>query len=178
MDKLIMDLVAKMTIANSEAILQLALILERSTFTISSDSTYILNLPPHLLNIILMPDDQREIIDDISQRILSGASNRSQLFWVIGKAPRVALVPLITLLEAHSQTFDEETAWQALIALENCLELDDDGNLRTDSLRLINKANLRPIIQQMASINISNSGDPRSGRLVEIVHRILRRTET
>ena len=94
------------------------------------------------------------------------------MFWVIGKAPRVALVPLISLLEAHSPTFDEETAWQALIALENCLELDDDGNLVTDISPLVN---LRPILQQIASLSINDPRDPRSARLAEIVQRILKR---
>lgn len=176
MDKLIMDLVAKMPNEHSETIIQLALILERSTFTISNESSYILYLPSQLLDIILTLDDQREIVDAISRRIQAGASNRSELFWVIGKAPRVALVPLVSLLKAHSQTFDEETAWQALIALENCLELDDDGNFRADILRLINKANLRPIIQKIASLSIGNPPDPRFGRLAEIVQRILRKT--
>jgi hypothetical protein len=47
------------------------------------------------------------------------------MFWAIGKsAPQIGIGPLLMLLQTCSEKFDEEAAYQALIALDNFLVTD------------------------------------------------------
>ncbi len=177
MNKIIAELLTQTSVTNSPAILQLVLILERHNYTSDNNGggLYEADLSPQMLELTLTADEQIEIVDAISQQIASGFGTRSELFWVLGKAPTVALVPLIGLLEAHAQTFDEETAYQALIALDNCLSSNSEGNLHPDILRVVDKAALKSSIQQLSALNISDPNHYAYSRLDKLAQNILNR---
>jgi hypothetical protein len=109
----------------NEALADIALILERSWLRTSvSDTCYAALLPPALLAIRLEENDQREVVEHLSRLATSDRAHPS-IFWAIGKStPKLGIGPLLMLLQTHSDKFDEETTYQALIALENFLVTD------------------------------------------------------
>ncbi|GEM_PF-1992539 len=112
----------------NEALIQLVYILERSTFTSTNIEAFI---QPDLRNVRVSYFAQRLVVDELLSLIMSGHNLQSSLLWAIGKAhPYVALKPLLRWIK-HATNLDRESAYQTVIALQNCLQgiiLDFDKN--------------------------------------------------
>lgn len=105
------------------AIFQLALILERSNLRDSSaPDIYSSNLDRHLIKLVLSETEQREVVDVLARLTITQQENRPSCYWAMGKARGVVLLPtLLVLLRAQGAQMDDESAYQAVIALQNCL---------------------------------------------------------
>lgn len=86
-------------------------------------------LDEELLSITLDIDEQGEIIDKLVERILAKDALCVSMLWAIGKAyPTVGLPRLVEVIEFNWKTFDDEMAYQSIIALENFLDWDIVNN--------------------------------------------------
>ena len=114
-----------------EGITQLADLLSKNNKVNYVGPNYSHFLPPELLSLKLGVSEQREIVVNLEKLIMINP-NASSLFWVMGKAkPIVAIGPLLNLINMYSDELNDETAYQALIALENCLVDSDERELST-----------------------------------------------
>jgi hypothetical protein len=110
-----------------EAVLQFSMLLERSNLADSlalgerEADFYRSMLAPHLATVTLAAHEQAEVVTRLARLVADGRGTSSML-WAIGKAaPEAGIGPLLRLLCTHSSMFDEEMAYQALVALENFL---------------------------------------------------------
>ncbi len=171
---------ARSQVGDDNAIVQLALILENNTVS-SANYPYEGTLSQELLAVRLDKEEQQQVVANLFELIRAGNPSKSTIYWAIGKATgEIALAPLVKLIQSQSYAgvFDEETAWQALIALENFIEVQTDGALPSEVSSQLLQVNLRATIRQMAKLNIDNPNDPRHSRLIELAERILSRLGT
>lgn len=153
-----------------EAILQIAMLLEKNSICPDQPSFYETVLSDHLLSISLDESEQQEMIAELGNLILSEKMTASML-WALGKTTsRTALVPLLTWLRNHNRSLDEEAIWQALIALDNFLGLKVDGTLDCQVADMIRDYNLTSALQR-----ILETDNPRLKKLGQkLLNRIQR----
>lgn len=108
---------------NDDAALQLGLILEANAGVQLEQGL----LHDSLSSIELSERDESAIIERIVTLVKRHEdAGRRHLFWVLSKAsPEVLLVPLVKLIHKLASLFGEETAIQAVFALNNCLRDED-----------------------------------------------------
>jgi hypothetical protein len=150
-----------------ESIFQIAMLLEKSN--VITNETYVSFLPPELLSITLNDTEQQEIV----RRLSSVASNNSVnglLFWALGKAnPKIGISPLLNLIQQFSSSFDEEITYQAIIALDNFLIIDESGNLVSEIVQNLKESDPRPFLNRVVNLN--------NPRLTEISQKLLKSFE-
>jgi hypothetical protein len=124
----------------NEAILQLALLLEKSAMRdklLGSEPA----IQPQLRLLSLSVDDIREIVAGLGLLIESEQRSPSML-WALGKAKVYdAALTLLEFLKNHCQELEGDMAWQALVALDNWLVIGEDGQLNPQLLALIRERN-------------------------------------
>lgn len=140
-----------------EAVLQLAMLLERrsdgNTGTTDSpaDTFYRSIMAPHLHDIRPTPSEQMKIIAILAHEAATSA-DAPDMLWAVGKAdPALGLGPLLRVLTIAGERFDEVTAYQATIALDNLLITTPNGALAPAVAMLIRATNLRALLQRWAS---------------------------
>jgi hypothetical protein len=105
----------------------LACLLEQSTTINQTGYDMGVDLPEDLRNYRLDNGEQRELLTELSRIMIDSPIIDPELYWVMGKGtPLLVIEPLLTSIYARWEAFSEETTYQALIALENCLSLEDD----------------------------------------------------
>jgi hypothetical protein len=124
----------------TEAILQLALLLEKSAMgdkTLGSE----LAIQPQLQSLSLTGDDVQEIVASLG-RLIESEQRSSDMLWALGKA-RVhdAAITLLEFLKNHCEKLEGDMAWQALIALDNWLVIGEDGRINPQLLAIIRERN-------------------------------------
>jgi hypothetical protein len=172
MDRAITSLL-KSAAANSAAqqtaaLFQLAMLLEKNTRPSDESGFYETVLPPALLPIRLDVDAQAQILLELAKRATADGVP-SAVLWAMGKAlPKAAAPVLADLVTRHAELAeDAEAAYQAIIALENCLDYDREQGRSQDVAALSENTTVLDFVRQAA-----DSPDP---RLAEHAPRILRR---
>lgn len=133
-----------------DAALYLGLVLEANAGVESGRSL----VPGNLRDIELSEEEELAIV----QRIIAVIDKRRdeerrQLFWVLSKASsRVLLVPLVTAIHRLSESFDEETATQALFALHRCLS---DELLIAASATVLKECDIPGFLERMNTPGMS-----------------------
>jgi hypothetical protein len=148
-----------------EAVLQLSLLLERSNTVEGPDSAYAGLLLPGLMHLRLTEEEQRDVVECL--RSLSNSPKSSpSILAALGKAsPKVGIEPLLSLIKEGSAEFDSETAYQAVIALDNFLVRDGDGQFIPEVAHQLRECSPATFLERM-----SRAGDP---RLARHAHRVL-----
>jgi hypothetical protein len=106
---------------------QLAMLMEKNSRPSDEEGFYESVLPPELLAIELSEREQEEILTEIAKKTYP-ADVTTSFLWAVGKSsPRAGLPVLLRFLSEHSDLVDDANAsYQAVIALENCLDHDKD----------------------------------------------------
>lgn len=106
-------------LGNDDVSLQLGLLLERNRGIETASHL----LSERLRFVELSECDEKAIIERVASLIERRLdSGRRHLFWILSKAsPDQLLAPLVILVHGQWPSFDEETAVQAVFALNNCL---------------------------------------------------------
>lgn len=146
-------LLGELTSANrkrrDEAILCLAMLLEKNSSRPDQQSNYELILPANLHSLNVSLEDQLAVIEGIGNLLESEGMSPSML-WALGKTTNcAALLPLLKFINRHFQEAGDEAIWQALAAIENFLVVDDNGQLNEEVLDSLNSA---PPVQSLTEI--------------------------
>lgn len=105
--------------ASKEAIFELAMLLEKNA--VKGQSWSEKDFVPPLQIVELDEKQQRQIVEKIVELIASGL-NEPSLYWALGKARvDIALKPFLNVVRQFGSSFDGETQWQAIVALDNYL---------------------------------------------------------
>jgi hypothetical protein len=157
-----------------ESILEIAMLLEKSTLMISGGTTsfpYESVLSPFWLAIKLDETDQKAIVEGLTAFISSDRRIASML-WALGKSlPTIGINPLLTLLHDYADEFTDEELYQALITLDNFL-ISDKGTLIPEIAGPIRHNNPLSSLQKM-----TGSRDPRLAKLARRVIENLTQTD-
>lgn len=103
---------------SKEAIVELAMLLEKNSVKNWSQKGDF--VPPYRF-VKLDKKQQRQIVEKIVELIASGL-NEPSLYWALGKARAdIALKPFLNVVRQFGSSFDGETQWQAICALDNYL---------------------------------------------------------
>jgi len=155
-----------------EAVFQLALLLERSQEGVSSeDSYYVSNLPPELL-IRLDEQQQAEVVRVLSNAIVLEKTGRASLFWLIGKvSPPIGITSLLGLIVTNWKNYDEETIYQALIAIENymmyCIR---DSTIGSVVVQSVQNNDPTPTLQELVKTDNARYSEI-AGRVLDFVRK-------
>jgi hypothetical protein len=154
----------------SEAVFQLAMLLEKSTRPSNEVGFYESVLSPDLHNLVLDKKQQKEIIAKLrSIKELEGVL--PALIWAIGKAMPEAGVPLfLEVLRKHADLLTAEAAYQAVIVLDNYLDwCGSEGKSSSTVESALKGAHVVEFLQR------STSADDH--KLAEHARRVLRRLQ-
>jgi hypothetical protein len=77
---------------------------------------------------------------------------------------------LIDFSHRHSESFDEETAIQALFALDNCLAIDDGGSLSVATITALKQWDLIPFLYRMDTPLIACRIDTVKRNIERVLH--------
>jgi len=159
-----------------EALSQIALVLERSTFrkvrNAADDEAafYASQLAPALMAVELTREEQREIVRRISVVAQRYPSDVTAL-WALSKArPDVALGEVLRVAADTSEHHDADWLFQLLVALRNCLLMDESGRLPLETLSLLEKHDTASTLRRMTA-----SSD---ARVSELASQLLARVPT
>jgi len=134
-----------------DAILSLAMLLEKHSTLNSGQSFYESVLPTPLCNLTLDKAEQQEIVDWLGGLVNSDKRTSSMIWALTKSASAVALEYLLSLICSQGDGLDEDAAWQALIGIDNYLSLDKNGNLYHQAILMIHNYNFLPSLQRIAS---------------------------
>ena len=154
----------------SGALFQIAMLLEKSTRPSDEPEFYESMLPAELLRLQLNNSVQRELL----RGVVKNADLRrvaSPFIWALGKAsPVVAIHFLVQFLEQHPEWLSSpETAYQAIITLDNCLDHDQKTEIAEDIRRSLHSDPITIFLKHALA-----STDP---RLTEHATRVSRKIE-
>lgn len=152
---------------------QIGMILERGSRDVTGkDAFYKLILSPHMLTLDLTEDDQREVVDYLHD-LVKGGNRTHGIIWAIGKAsPYVAIAPLLDLIQSYSATFDAVTAHHAIVALDNCLLVTDDGRLDPEIARQLDECDPLTFLYEAAAYDDQNVAQPAQRVLAKLEHYV------
>lgn len=128
------------------ALAQLAMLLEKSTRPCSEPDFYQSMLPSELLRLEMTSEDQRELLQRVGENISDSPHAALQFIWAVGKAQRsVALELLDESLQRHPKWIESpEIVFQAIIALDNCLDAGTPETRRSLNF----KSNIVDLVKQ------------------------------
>jgi hypothetical protein len=154
----------------SEAVFQLAMLLEKSTRPSNEAGFYESVLSPDLHDLVLDKKQQKETIAKFRsikelQRVLPA------FVWAIGKAMPEAGVPLfLEVLRKHADLLTVEAAYQAVIALDNYLDWSGSEGK--------NSAAVESAIKDAAVVEfLQRSRSADDHKLAEHAQRVLKRLQ-
>jgi len=136
----------------SEAVFQIAMLLEKNTRPCDELGFYETVLSQELLNLKLSKSSQKRIVQQFSkienlQRILPS------VFWALGKAlPEVGAPLLIELVQKYEKELTSEAAYQALISLENFLDGSRKNGLSEEVTDALSEENLDTFLRHASSM--------------------------
>ncbi len=150
------------------AVFQLAMLLEKNTRPSDESGFYETVLPPDLVRIRLDQQAQAAMLRELARRF-SAKRVPSAVFWAIGKAlPEAAAPVLLAILGQHPDLADDhEAAYQAVIALENCLDYDRESGQSAQAEMLFHDDTVIQFLRQVATV--------REPRVAEHAPRLLKR---
>lgn len=149
---------------SQEAVLQLAMLLEISNrpVRIASGAVDLAHyrdiLPIELQSLRLEITDQSEIVDRLSELAGNGPAS-SGMYWAMGKAsPQVGVTALLNNLRNHIERLDEESMYQALIALGNFFFTQDEHLLAIVKHKIRNDdpSNLLHMVSQSRNVRLAS----------------------
>ena len=151
-----------------QTVFQIAMLLEKNTRPSDENGFYEAILPREVLDIDLDEEAQTEILQRLVKNINTSAVAAS-VVWAIGKAlPKASAPVLIKLLRAHPNLADDPlVTYQAVVALENCLDYDREEESFRRIEQLLKNSNVVEFLR-----HASSADDP---KLAEHAPRLLRR---
>ena len=130
----------------NNTISDIAILLEMNTYTLNGGQiSSVLNeykclLSEDLISVRLSIEEQNEIIDELTKRISINDKLGSSMFWAISKSHHtVGLPKLIQIIKCSWDTFDDEVAYQSIIALDNFIIFCTDKDMKTKLLPMEKK---------------------------------------
>ena len=110
-------------VAKEEAILQIAMLLEKNSLWKTKLDFYNSILVPELTELSLNESQKTEIIKSLS-KLLFSEKLTSSLIWAVGKADCCLSIDSLLALFCKSElVLDEECCWQLLTSIDNFLSL-------------------------------------------------------
>ncbi len=152
--------------AREEAILQIAMLLERHSPLKDSTSFYQSIQHPELANVKLDASEQQQIIDMLFTLVLS-ATNNASMVWALGKVKSPSVLGyLVDLVCSHNHRLSDDAKHQALVALNRFLSVDQDDPIYPQIRLLATNTDFRRALEEIAVVG---------QRPKLLVHRILGR---
>jgi hypothetical protein len=149
-----------------DAILQIAMLLERHSPLKDRPSFYQSIQNAELATIELDASEQLEVIDMLHALILSTKTN-SSMIWALGKVKSPTVLGyLVDLVCDHHQRLDDDARQQALVAMNRFLSVGEDDPIYPQAKSLVRNSDFRRALEEIAV-----GGQ----RLKLLVHRILAR---
>ena len=123
---------------SSHALLQLAMLLEKSSRPSDEEGFYESILPPEALALELNEQEQTEILREIAKQ-QQPPDVAASFLWAVGKSsPNVGLPVLLGFVKDHSEILrDSNVGYQAVIALDNFLGDPQSGGLDEPATRVL-----------------------------------------
>lgn len=148
---------------SSHALLQLAMLLEKSSRPSDEEGFYESILPPEAIALELDEHEQEEILSAIARR-QHPPDLAASFPWALGKSsPKAGLPVLLDFFSDHSDIMsDPDVRYQAMIALDNCI-----GHVETEHLDKRATGALREFLK--------GACDSSDERLAEHSSRLLKR---
>jgi hypothetical protein len=145
---LVENIVSRTSEKQDEALTQLAMLLEKNTNPCNIADFYESMLPEELLHIEMSSEDQRELLREVARNVPDAPQVASQFMWAIGKArEQVALEALDQSLGRHPEWIESpEVVYQALIALDNCLD-EEQGKMSAEVKRMLNSESIIKLVK-------------------------------
>ena len=154
----------------SEAILQIALLLEKHGPGADRDEVYQRILPEHLWSVSLTSADQAALIETLISLIHSSKMTPDML-WALGKTNAItAFIAVITWLRNQS-TFTEDATWQALIVVDNFFFLyrDEHGQVDPVIIQIAQDMGMAASLQCVVASGIPKV-QPLAEKLLQRIH--------
>lgn len=156
--------------AQREAVLQIAMLLEKHSAVADKPSFYEGIMPPPIRQIALYKNDERELLAGLGG-LLESDRRIPDILWALGKSNDPdAFSIVVKFLRKSCDDLDAEFAWQALAALENFLTFDEAGRLNKDVVDILTANDPTFCVNKL-----SKEGDP---DIKEIAQRIVRKIST
>ena len=139
----------------AEAILQIALLLEKHGPGADRDEFYQSMLPEHLWAVSLTAADQAALIQTLISLIHSPKMTPDML-WALGKTNAMtAFIAVLTWLR-NQATFTEDATWQALIVVDNFFFLyrDEQGQVDPVIIQVAQDVGMAASLQRVVASGI------------------------
>lgn len=156
----------------SNAITDISFILEINSWQLPLDnrmSRYNRLVKEELININLTESEEAEIVEFLQREITDSnksTSSLSSLLFTIGKASsKIALLPLLDIIQNYSSEFNANESYQALVSLERLLFWDSHGLSNEEKSNIISKTNPTPFIESKLIWSLNNPHSPHSSVL-------------
>lgn len=148
------DILAKTTAEDlktrQEAILELALLIEKHSPSRDKQTYYEAMLSPELLKVVLSEDEQKELVHEIGQIVLSDKVTGS-LVWALSKSHSLdALEYLLAFLSREPPPTEGHAIRQAVLATEVFLSVYQDHPLHDHVFGLARNHRLKDVLEQIA----------------------------
>jgi hypothetical protein len=125
-----------------EAILEIALLIEKHSPSRDKQDYYESMLSPELLSISLNEEEQIELVHEVGRIILSDKGTGS-LVWALTKSHSLdALDYLLAYICREPHPKDGHGIWQALLGIDRSLYVRQSGRLHNQALDLARRHNL------------------------------------
>lgn len=175
----------------SNAITDISFILEINSWQLPLEnrmSRYNRLVKEELININLTESEEAEIVEFLQIEITDSnksTSSLSSLLFTIGKASsKIALLPLLDIIQNYSSEFNANESYQALVSLERLLFWDSHGLSNEEKSNIISKTNPTPFIESKLVWSLNNPHSPHSSvlqytaeGLLDGLSRLLKKTD-
>ena len=154
----------------SEAILQIALLLEKHGPGAERDEFYQRILPEHLWTVSLTAADQAALIQTLIS-LIHLPDMTPDMLWALGKTNAItAFIAVLTWLRNQS-TFTEDATWQALIVLDNFFFLyrDEHGQVDPVMIKIAQDVGMAASLQRVVASDIPKV-QPLAENLLQCIH--------
>ncbi|NJO18859.1 MAG: hypothetical protein HC838_00620 [Spirulinaceae cyanobacterium RM2_2_10] len=114
---------------------------------------YAQDLPWDVLFLVLGESEQFEIANRLTHIYINlDASNKNTVVWALGKTTdKSGIEPLLEIINEHGSEFDEQSAFQASISLNNCLERfsDSPSDIDEETKKLFRREPILSFLQRV-----------------------------
>lgn len=113
----------------NEAVLQIAMLLEKSSQGIDPHYRYEDVMSKNLLNVSLSVEEQSALIQTLGS-LLNSSKMTASVLWALSKSSSLVAFEILLSWLRRQSVFTAETSWQALIAIDNFTTQNEVGKLK------------------------------------------------
>ncbi len=149
--KLLQKAVSENKDEQNEAVLQIAMLLEKGSQGIDPHYRYEDIMPKTLLNVSLSVDEQSELIQML-ESLLNSSKMTPSVLWALGKSSSLVAFEILLSWLHRQSVFTTETSWQALIAIDNFTTQSEVGKLKPEIMSIADKHEVIGTLQKIFTL--------------------------